>query len=163
MADTGLGALGAIVPGARLAEPNAVPARPPASRIVEPEAVSSQTNFAADLPDGPDALGLDAPLGLLAGLAAHARIETPLTIGLFGPSGSGKSFTLTKLIQSIGELSRAATPDTPYIGEIVTLRIDAAHIEGNPATALGGALHASLARTFPALAAEAARACLSPC
>ena len=85
VADTGLGALGAIVPGPRLAAPNAVPGRPPASRIVEvePEAVSSQAIFAADLPDGLDALGLDAPVGLLAGLAAHARIETPLTIGLW--------------------------------------------------------------------------------
>jgi hypothetical protein len=163
VADTGLGALGAIVPGSRLAAPNAVPSRPPASRIVEvePEAVSSQAIFAADLPDGPDALGLDAPLGLLAGLAAHARIETPLTIGLFGPSGSGKSFALTKLIRSIEDL-RAATPAAPYIGEIVTLRVDAAHIDGHPATALAGALHASLARTFPALAAEAARAARDP-
>ena len=161
MANTGLGALGAIVPGSRLAEPNAVPARPPASRIVEPEAVPSRTIFAADLPDGPDALGIDAPLGLLAGLAAHARIETPLTIGLFGPSGSGKSFALTKLIRSIEDL-HAANPASPYIGEIVTLRVDAAHIEGHPATALAGALHASLARTFPALAAEAACAARDP-
>ena len=161
LADTGLGALGAIVPGSRLAEPNAVPPRPPASRIVEPEAVPSRTIFAADLPDGPDALGLDAPLGLLAGLAAHARIETPLTIGLFGPSGSGKSFALTKLIRSIEDL-RAASPASPTIGEIVTLRVDAAHIEGHPATALAGALHAGLARTFPALAAEAAHAARDP-
>ena len=115
MADTELGALGAIVPGSRLAEPNAVPARPPASRIVESEAVSTPTIFAADLPDGPDALGLDAPLGLLTGLAAHVRTETPLTIGLFGPSGSGKSFALTKLIRSIEDL-RAATLASPYIG-----------------------------------------------
>ncbi|MGA7383345.1 MAG: P-loop NTPase fold protein [Methylocella sp.] len=162
MADTGLGALGAIVPGSRLAVPNAVPVRPPATRIVEPEAVSpSQTIFAADLPGGADALGLDAPLGLLAGLAAHARIETPLTIGLFGPSGSGKSFALTRLIRSIEDL-RAANPDKSCIGEIVTLRVDAAHIEGHPATALAGELHASLARTFPALAAEAAHAARDP-
>jgi hypothetical protein len=163
VADSGLGALGAIVPGARLAEPNAVPARPPASRIIEPEVVSSQTIFAADRPDGPDALELDAPLGLLAGLAAHARIETPLTIGLFGPSGSGKSFALTKLIRSIEILSdRAPAPASPHIGEIVTLQVDAAHIEGHPATALAGALHAGLAGTFPALAAEAARAARDP-
>ncbi len=163
MADTGLGALGAIVPGSRLAAPNAVPARPPASRIVEvePEVVSSQAIFAADRPDGPDALGLDAPLGLLAGLAAHARTETPLTIGLFGPSGSGKSFALTKLIRSIEDL-RAANPASPTIGEIVTLRVDAAHIEGHPATAFAGALYAGLAGTFPALAAEAARAARDP-
>jgi hypothetical protein len=161
--DTGLGALGAIVPGSRLAGPNApaVPTHPSASRTVEPEADSSQAIFAADLPDGQDALGLDAPLGLLAGLAAHARIETPLTIGLFGPSGSGKSFALTKLIRSIEDL-RAATPASPYIGEIVTLRVDAAHIEGHPATALAGALYAGLAGTFPALAAEAARAARDP-
>ncbi|HXN87882.1 MAG TPA: hypothetical protein VN890_00755, partial [Methylocella sp.] len=163
MGDTGLGALGAIVPGSRLAGPNApaVPTHPSASRTVEPEADSSQAIFAADLPDGQDALGLDAPLGLLAGLAAHARIETPLTIGLFGPSGSGKSFALTKLIRSIEDL-RAATPASPYIGEIVTLRVDAAHIEGHPATALAGALHAGLAGTSPALAAEAARAARDP-
>jgi hypothetical protein len=160
VADTGLGALGAIVPGSRLAEPDA--ARPPASRIVEPDALSpSQAIFAADRPDGPDALGLDAPLGLLAGLAAHARTETPLTIGLFGPSGSGKSFALTKLIRSIEDL-HAANPASPYIGEIVTLRVDAAHIEGHPATVLAGALHARLAGTFPALAAEAARAARDP-
>jgi hypothetical protein len=163
VADTGLGALGAIVPGSRLAEPNAVPARPPASRMVEPEAVSSRTIFAADLPDGQDALGLDAPLGLLAGLAAHARIETPLTIGLLGPPGSGKSFALTKLVQSIEVLSaRAAAPASPYIGEIVTLRVDAADIEGHPATALAGTLHAGLAGAFPALADEAARAARDP-
>ncbi|MGH6821039.1 MAG: hypothetical protein ACREDU_09290, partial [Methylocella sp.] len=157
-----MGALGAIVPGSRLAEPNAVPARPPASRKVEPEAVSYQTIFAADLPDGPDALGLDAPLGLLAGLAAHVRIETPLTIGLFGPSGSGKSFALTKLIRSIEILSDRAAAPALHIGEIVTLQIDAAHIEGHPATALAGALHACLAGTFPSLAAEAARAARDP-
>jgi KAP family P-loop domain len=163
VADTGLGALGGIVPGSRLAEPNApaVPAPPQASRIVESEAVASRTIFAADLAIGPDALGLDAPLGLLAGLAAHARTETPLTIGLFGPSGSGKSFALTKLIRSIEDL-RPAGPASPTIGEIVTVRVDAAHIEGHPATALAGALHASLAETFPALAAEAARAARDP-
>ena len=59
-------------------------------------------------------------------------------------------------------MGRAAVPDTPYISEIVTLRVDAAHLDGNPATALAGALHASLARTFPALAAEAARAARDP-
>lgn len=165
MADSGLRDLGTIVPGRHLAEPDARPfnAPPPASRRIEPEtASSSQTIFAADRSEGTDALGLAAPLGLLAELAAHKRTETPLTIGLFGPSGSGKSFALTKLIQSIEDLSRAATPETPYLGEILTLRIDATDLAGNPATALAGALHASLARTYPAVAAEAARAARDP-
>jgi KAP family P-loop domain len=165
VADSGLRDLGTIVPGRHLAEPDARPfnAPPPASQRIEPEtASSSQTIFAADRSDGTDALGLAAPLGLLAELAAHKRTETPLTIGLFGPSGSGKSFALTKLIQSIEDLSRVATPETPYLGEILTLRIDATDLAGNPATALAGALHASLARTYPTVAAEAARAARDP-
>jgi KAP family P-loop domain len=166
VADSRLRDLGTIVPGARLAEPGApsLPAPPPTSRKVEPETIApSEPIFAADLPDGIDALGLDAPLGLLAELAAHKRTETPLTIGLFGSSGSGKSFALTKLIQSIEDLGRAATaPASPYIGDIVSVHVDAAEISGNPATALAGALHASLARTYPALAAEAARAARDP-
>ena len=166
MADNRLRDLGTIVPGARLAEASAptLSAPPPQSRGIEPETVSpSDPVFAADLPGGIDALGLDAPLGLLAELAAHRRTETPLTIGLFGPSGSGKSFALTKLIQAIEELSRAAaTPASPYLGEIVSLHVDATDITGNPATALAGALHTRLAGTYPAVAAEAARAARDP-
>ena len=166
MADNRLRDLGTVVPGARLAEASAptLSAPPPQRRGIEPETVSpSDPVFATDLPEGIDALGLDAPLGLLAELAAHRRTETPLTIGLFGPSGSGKSFALTKLIQAIEELSRAAvTPASPYLGEIVTLHVDATDITGNPATALAGALHTRLAGTYPAVAAEAARAARDP-
>jgi KAP family P-loop domain len=86
-----------------------------------------------------------------------------LTIGLFGPSGSGKSFALTKLIEAIAHLSRAAgTQASPYTSEIVTLRVEATDLAGNPATALAGALHSGLARTYPAFAAEAAHAARDP-
>jgi hypothetical protein len=166
VADNRVRDLGTIVPGARLAEASTppLPTPPPISRGIEPETVApSELVFAADLPDGPDALGLDAPLGVLAELAAHRRTETPLTIGLFGPSGSGKSFALTKLIQSIEDLGRAAvTPASPFIGEILSLRVDATDLTGNPATALAGAVHTSLVKTYPALAAEAARAARDP-
>jgi hypothetical protein len=166
LADIGLHDLGAIVPGKRLSEQDdAVPALPATSRTAQQDSgLRSQTIFAADIPDGNDALGISAPLAILAELALHARTETPLTIGLFGPAGSGKSFALTKLIRSIELLSTraAATPETPFIGEIATLRVDAAQLDGSPAVALACALHASLARTFPALAAEAARAARDP-
>jgi hypothetical protein len=165
VADSKLRELGTIVPGARLAEPGApVLPVPPANRKVEPKtAAPSETIFAADLPEGIDAFGLDAPLGLLAELAAHKRTETPLTIGLFGPPGSGKSFALTKLVQSIEDLSQAATAlASPYTPDIVSVHVDATEISGNPATALAGALYARLARTYPALAAEATRAARDP-
>ena len=164
VADSRLRDLGTIVPGSRRAEPDAPSLSPVKSQSFAVETVTpSEPVFAADLPDGTDALGLDPPLALLAELAAHKRTETPLTIGLFGPSGSGKSFALTKLIQAIEDLSRAAaTSDTPFLGEILTLRVDATDMAETPATALAGALHASLARTYPAFAAEAARAARDP-
>jgi KAP family P-loop domain len=166
VADSRLRDIGTIVPGARL-EPNppAVQSPPIASHSSSAsEAVpASAPIFATDLPGGADALGLAPPLALLAELAAHKRTETPLTIGLFGPSGSGKSFALTKLIEAIAHLSRAAgTQASPYTSEIVTLRVEATDLAGNPATALAGALHSGLARTYPAFAAEAAHAARDP-
>ncbi|HUI19991.1 MAG TPA: P-loop NTPase fold protein [Methylocella sp.] len=165
LADLRLRDLGMIVPG-RLASHEAT--SPPAPAATEqgsaPERPAPQERvFAADLPEGNDALGLAAPLGLLAELAAHKRTETPLTIGIFGAPGSGKSFALSELIQAIEELSQgAATAGSPYVGEIVTLRVDATEITGNPATALVSVLHACLAKKYPALAAEAARAARDP-
>ena len=167
VADIGLRDLGTVVPGKQLGEPNAVdvPAFPVASQVIQQDLVSRpQTIFGADRPDGTDALGVTAPLAVLAELAAHARTETPLTIGLFGPPGSGKSFALSRLLRAIELLTTRAAeiPDTPYVGEMVTIRVDATHLDGNPATALTGALHAGLAKAFPALAAEAARAARDP-
>jgi len=122
------------------------------------------TIFAADVPEAADALGLDAPLDLISQLATHARTETPIAIGLLGRSGSGKSLALTRLIRSIDALSAAAQTcgETPFLSKIVTLRIDAVDIDGHPATALAGALHASLAAAFPAFAVEAAHAASDP-
>ena len=78
MADNRLRDLGTIVPGARLAEASAPTlSAPPPSRGIEPETVSpADLVFAADLPDGIDALGLDAPLGLLAELSIRTYHES---------------------------------------------------------------------------------------
>lgn len=125
--------------------------------------------FAADVPGAADALLSDpllrdAPLDLLAELAAHARTETPLTIGLLGPAGSGKSTALVKLADAISALSAAAggASETPFLTQILTLRMDAADLDGAPATALAGALYARLAADCPALALEAMHAARDP-
>lgn len=169
MQKSGLRDFGAIIPGAPSEGPNGAATPPlPSAPLPAIEALlesSRGTIFAADVPDAPDALGLDTQLDLLSELAAHARTETPLTIGLLGPSGSGKSLAMTRLIRSIEALSAAAAQragGTPFLGKIVTLRIDAADIDGHPAAALAGALHASLAAEFPAFALEAAHAASDP-
>lgn len=167
MENSGLRDLGSVVPGARPGR--TADAAPPVSRTTTaafapcPD-LGTGTIFAADVPDAADALGLDSKLDLLSELVVHARTETPLTIGLLGRSGSGKSLALKRLVASIEALSAAArdAADTPFLSKIVALRIDASDMEGGPAVALAGALHASLAANYPALAVEAAHAASDP-
>ncbi len=125
--------------------------------------------FAADVADDPaalasNALGLDAPIGLLAELATHRRTQTPLTIGLLGPSGCGKSVALNKLLQAIENLSAAArnAAQSPFLTKILILRVNAVDIEGNAAAALAGAIYARLAAVAPSLAIEASQSSRDP-
>lgn len=175
--DNGLRNLGTIIPGARGAEPR--PAQgvrsvakaavaPTASVEAAPLAVEASI-FAADVADDPavlasNALGLDAPLSLLAELATHRRTQTPLAIGLLGPSGCGKSVALNKLVHAIERLSAGAarTGSTPFLGKVLTLRVNVADLDGHPAPALAGALYARLAIEAPHLAIEASQAARDP-
>jgi hypothetical protein len=164
--------LGTIVPGGRRAEPNVgagplapAPSQAPAPGHAEPApSFPRGTIFAADHPEAADALGFDPPLALLAELATHARTETPLAIGLLGRSGSGKSLALIRLLRSIESLSAAARglDVSPFLGKVLSLRIDAAEIDGSAATALAGALHARLAADYPGMAIEATHAARDP-
>jgi len=153
--------LGAIIPGAEWTEPFA-PEFVPRNPVAALESLSEPV-FASDLPQGVDELGVGGALEPLAELIAHRRAETPLTIGLFGPSGSGKSFALAKLITRVEDLSREGVAHTsPYVGNIAAVAIDAGELGEEPAAALGAALHKGLARQFPHFADEAARAAADP-
>ena len=183
MPDIGLRNLGAIIPGAKEPAPTLNPALAPAlARAAQESRAAAQAPgaeeqsaafetpvFAADVSDDAtalvsNALGLDAPLGLLAELASHRRTQTPLTIGLLGPSGCGKSVALNKLVRSIENLSIAArsAAASPFLARILILRIDAVNLEGPPAAALAGALHARLAADAPSLAIEASQSGRDP-
>lgn len=121
--------------------------------------------FAADLPRGEDALGLEAALQPLAELAVHRDTEAPLTIGLLGGPGSGKSFALAKLLARIEALSEAGQGRTNevFLSPIATLKIDALGLSGEqPVVALASALYDELAGVFPELAREAAHAVRDP-
>jgi hypothetical protein len=119
--------------------------------------------FAADLPRGADALGLDKALRPLAELAAHRDTETPLTIALLGESGSGKSFALARLLADIEALSTAAvSAGGPFLTRIAALRIDVGGFGGEPNIALAGALYDKLSAEFPEFVREVAHAVRDP-
>jgi hypothetical protein len=170
--DFGLRNLGTIIPGDRETEPfitTAPAARAVARTLDSPSTTPLAAIFAADIADdaaalSSNALGLDAPLSLLAELAAHSRTETPLAIGLLGAAGSGKSLAISQLTHAIESLSVAArgVAVTPFLAKTLTVRLDAADLDGHPAVALAGSLYARLAVDFPALAIEAAHAARDP-
>ncbi|MGH6817878.1 MAG: hypothetical protein ACREC1_03795, partial [Methylovirgula sp.] len=120
--------------------------------------------FAADLPGGADALGLQEALRPLAELAVHCDTEAPLTIAILGPPGSGKSFALVKLLAEIEALSAAATGarDGSFLSRVATLRIDVAGFDGDPGVALAGALYEKLDAVFPEFVHEVAHAVRDP-
>jgi hypothetical protein len=142
--------------------PTPAPAAPPPPSVRGPI-------FVADRREGPDLLDVDASLQPLAELCAHRETQTPLMIGVVGPSGSGKSFALERLVASVEGLAKAARRSTgsPFASGIVTVPIDAGAISGDPASAIAAATFAALGRenggvSYAALADEAAHASADP-
>jgi hypothetical protein len=112
-----------------------------------------------------DALGFDPAVRGLAELAAHRSAGSPLTLGLLGPAGSGKSFALARLIELVGAFSKAgANGDSPYVPNVVVARVDAGSAR-DPATALAAGVFAAMQGAggkMSALADDAATAGADP-
>ncbi len=64
------------------------------------------TSFTADTPEGEDLLGIQPTVDALAALVAARAVEPPLSVGLFGAWGSGKSFFMRRVEQRVREISR---------------------------------------------------------
>ena len=134
-------------------EPNA-----PATGLDAASAASARTGtrhagqrpfavYTPDLPAGPDALGKGGMLASVAELLAHRRTTPPLTIGLFGGRGTGKSFALEQLLDRVKRLAAAAAglgARSPFLSRIVTVRIEAARSTGDPATAIAAEIFRTL-------------------
>lgn len=63
------------------------------------------TSFTADTPEGEDLLGIQPTVDALAALVAARAVEPPLSVGLFGAWGSGKSFFMRKVEQRVREIT----------------------------------------------------------
>lgn len=117
--------------------------------------------FAADVPSGDDAWGLDAALRPLAELATHKETEAPLTIAFLGGAGSGKSFAVAALLEQIEALARGATRES-VLKRVPIVRIDAGRLASDATIGLAGALYDTLSTSHPDFIGSAAEAVRDP-
>jgi hypothetical protein len=130
---------------------------------------SSRAVFVADSTAGADLLDIAEALQPIVELCGHKDTQTPLMIGVVGPSGSGKSYALERLVGAVEGLAAVAAqaPGGPFVSRLVTVTIDAAGIAGDPASAIAAAVFTALGRdssgvNYIALADEAAHAGVDP-
>lgn len=86
--------------------------------------------YHADTPDGADLLELTRDVEGLAAVIASRDVVPPLSIGLFGDWGSGKSFFMRLLHDRVSELAkvgRTTGKDSAYRGRIAQIEFNAWH------------------------------------
>ncbi len=126
--------------------------------------------FHADKADGPDAFGGHAGLGHAAELIAHADVETPLTFGVFGPAGAGKSHAaqyLTARARALTSAAAALGAKSPFLARLAVVRLSAPCIVEDASGGVASAIFDKLTNPasglgFAALARGAAQASRDP-
>jgi hypothetical protein len=63
------------------------------------------SGFAADTPEGEDQLNIEDDIYALSALICSTRVSPPLSVGLFGDWGSGKSFFIRQLQRGVSWIS----------------------------------------------------------
>jgi hypothetical protein len=94
--------------------------------------------YAADSAVGRDLIGITREVEAMASLVSAWSVEPPLSIGLFGEWGSGKSFFMQKMKERVRQIaiearkSKHAQRDFGYYKNIVQVEFNAWHyVEGN--------------------------------
>jgi hypothetical protein len=93
------------------------------------EPVRTHAGYRPDVDEGADQLGIGADVAMLAELAASRLIKPPLSIGLFGNWGSGKSFFMRQMEARIDDLARrsADADHSVYCASVRQIRFNAWH------------------------------------
>jgi hypothetical protein len=84
-------------------EPNSEPE--PTTRVPGGQHIA---DYRADTDQGADRLGISADVSMLADLVTFRQVEPPLSIGLFGSWGAGKSFFMRQMRARVAVLADAA-------------------------------------------------------
>lgn len=101
------------------------PPDPPTDLTVSPKQIA----YNGENLDGKDLLGLDREISALAELIADKKVKPPLSIGLFGDWGSGKSFFMRRVRDRLQELTEIKKwkGERPYFEHIVSVEFNAWH------------------------------------
>ena len=88
-----------------------------------------RARVAPDLPDGDDLLDVKREVRAICAVIAARDTSPPLSIGLFGDWGTGKSFFMNRMEERITKLKETArsNPASAYCRNIVQLRFNAWH------------------------------------
>lgn len=84
-----------------------------------------RAGYTADTVGGADLLDVDKDVNALAAVLAARDNKPPLSVGLFGRWGTGKSFFMHRLEEQMEELGRTAP--TVYCDKVVHIRFNAWH------------------------------------
>lgn len=141
-----------VAPTRAVADPSFFPA---AQRAAEATPTSRPFLVSPDVPTGQDDLDRIEAAEFMAEVVAHRQVATPFCIGLFGSSGSGKSFFLDQMLAAVATASEgvARLAAGPFLPRILTVRVDAASM-AEPGEALASAVLDALADRYPSLAAD---------
>lgn len=99
----------------------------PEEALREPPPIAG---YAADVAEGPDLLDIQSEVEALSSVIAAKAVRPPLSIGLFGDWGSGKSFFMARMhdhIERLAARSAEAGGDSAFCSRAVQIRFNAWH------------------------------------
>lgn len=89
----------------------------------------TKAGYRADVAHGVDLLGISRDVTILCNVLASKQLRPPMSVGLFGDWGSGKSFFIQEMKKTIRRLGTHAqqAPESPYCSYVAQIEFNAWH------------------------------------